>query len=68
MQLETVHQAIVVLAQSPVDFHVAFNFFVGWTQGIDHTQIDAGLIVRVRFPGLLPEFMPTRDWEKSRLW
>ena len=47
-----------VLAQSPVNMFMGIGFFSRWTQGMDLSGLDGGLIVTSRFPGLLPKFVP----------
>lgn len=58
MQFESADQATEVLAQSPVDFHFAIGFFAKWSEGMDLSHLEGGLLVTVRFPGLLPEYAP----------
>ena len=51
-------EANEVLARSPVNMFMGIGFFSRWTQGMDLSGLDGGLIVTARFPGLLPEFVP----------
>ena len=55
-QFETTDQASAVLARSPVDFHMAMGFLDRWTQGMDFTCLDVGLLVISRFLVLLTNF------------
>ena len=41
-----------------MDLFMGIGFFSRWTQGMNLSNLDGGLIVTTRFPGLLPEFVP----------
>ena len=57
IQFESSEQAEQALAQGPLEFHSTFGIFERWRQGMDLSCLGGRLVVTVRFPGLLPEFV-----------
>ena len=58
VQFKSLSEADEVLARSPVDLGVGMGFFANWSQGMDLSRLDGGLIVTARFSTLLPKFVP----------
>lgn len=50
MQFESTEQA------NRVDFHFAIGFLVRWSHCTDFTRLNGQLVVRARFPRLLPKY------------